>query len=115
MGKSIKKTPAEALVAIKKAAAEGNIQFACSDKIMQYEAMLHDFMENIMFCFGYALTDLSSIDEWSDPAMETKKELYSAIAKRIKERYQVRMKIGTKNSYYICDILERLSIKIASL
>jgi len=103
----------KALTVIKKAAREGRIQFATADKLSSYAVLLHDFMEHIIGCSGYWLSDYSTIDEYEFG--QDNQSVYKKYAQKIRERYGVQMKIGTKKSYYMCDIMERLAGKIAEL
>lgn len=95
---------------IQKAAREGRIEFAPAEKVTVYAVLLHDFMEHIMGISGYLITDYSSIYDFSIGETDEQE-----IQTKIKERYGVRMRIGTKNSRYLCDILERLAVKISQL
>lgn len=117
-----KLAPEEALKKIKKAAAEGKIEFAPQDKLSAYSALLHDFMEHVMGITSYWLSDYSTIDEyyWHDPENEEESKRQWTKARRkysqkIKERYGVKMTVGTKHTYYMSDIMARLAERITQL
>ena len=109
-----KRVDPEVLKQIQECARQGKIAFATQDKIEQYVALLHDFMEHIVGCTAYILTDYSSIDEWASTAKGNEK-LFKQYERKIRKRYEVDIKLGTKETYRICDILEILADKIVEI
>lgn len=95
---------------IQKCAEEGRVEIAPAEKVTAHAVLLHDFMEHVMGITGYLVTDLSSIYDFAIDEVDVQE-----VQKNIKARYGVRMRIGTKNSSRICDILERLAVKITQL
>jgi hypothetical protein len=97
---------------IQKAAEEGRVELAPAEKITRYAALLHDFMEHVVGVTSYLLTDYSCIQHFGGD--DAKKDI-QRYQRKIYERYGVRMRLGTKHSSGLCDILERLAMKIAAL
>ena len=91
-------TSEETLNAIRECAREGRVEFASQDRLSQYSALLHDFMEHIVHCDRYWLSD-------REPVM---REFEASI----QERYGVDIKLCEKDTYYFPDVMEKIATEI---
>jgi hypothetical protein len=94
----------EVLAKIKECANVGRIDFAPQDRLSENTTLLHDFMEHVIGCTCYWLSDYSSVDEFSGG-----KRSFKVYRKKILERYGVDVPVGEKGCHYICDVLDHIA------